>query len=95
MFIFGATAGQSNPVVYTSDTFEVWTNQVSLVLDKIVNRPSEANHAFTAARTFFRWCEWLGNTVRGKIAAQLAPQPAGVVRKVLRFVLYDRVWLRN
>jgi hypothetical protein len=54
MFIFGATAGQSNPVVYTSDTFEVWANQVSLVLDKIVNRPSEANHAFTAARTFFR-----------------------------------------
>jgi len=44
------------------------------VLDKIVNGPSEANHAFTAARTFFRCCEWLGNTVRGRIAAQLVPQ---------------------
>ena len=31
------------------------TAEVIAITDALINTPSEANHAFTAARTFFRW----------------------------------------
>jgi len=38
----------------------ITTGQISAVLDGLLGTPSEAQHAFKAARTFFRWAEGRG-----------------------------------
>lgn len=41
-------------------SLDVPTTKLTFVFDGLVDTPSEANHAFTAARTFYRWCERRG-----------------------------------
>jgi integrase len=38
----------------------ITTSQVSIILDGLLETPSEAQHAYKAARTFFRWAEARG-----------------------------------
>jgi integrase len=71
---------------------DVSTNQISLVLDKLIDTPSEANHAFTAARTFFRWCERRGYVEKNPMRTLQMPYPKKRRKRVLTDSELCSVW---
>jgi integrase len=67
-------------------------NQISLVLDKLIDTPSEANHAFTAARTFFRWCERRGYVKANPLRTLQMPYPRKRRKRTLTDAELRKVW---
>jgi len=61
---------------------EITTYELTAVIDGLMHTPSEANHAFTAVRTFLRWC--LGRRY-------LPYDPMGGLRKPSRPISRSRV----
>ena len=61
---------------------EITTYELTAIIDGLMKTPSEANHAFTAVRTFLRWC--LGRRY-------LPFDPMGGLRKPSRPVSRSRV----
>lgn len=73
-------------------SLDVSANQISLVLDKMVDRPSEANHAFTAARTFFRWCERRGYVEKNPVRTLQMPYAKKRRKRILTDDELLKVW---
>lgn len=73
-------------------SLDVSTNQISFVLDKMVDRPSEANHAFTAARTFFRWCERRGYVAANPTRTLQMPYAKKRRKRILTDDELRKVW---
>lgn len=73
-------------------SLDLSANQISLVLDKLVDTPSEANHAFTAARTFFRWCERRGYVEKNPIRTLQMPYAKKRRKRVLSDEELLSVW---
>ena len=73
-------------------SLDVSTNQISLVLDKLVDTPSEGNHAFTAARTFFRWCERRGYVEKNPMRTLQLPYAKKRRKRILTDEELRKVW---
>lgn len=73
-------------------SLDVSTNQISLLLDKLIDTPSEANHAFTAARTFFRWCERRGYVQTNPIRTLQMPYAKKRRKRILTDAELVAVW---
>lgn len=73
-------------------SLDVSPNQITLVLDKLIDTPSEANHAFTAARTFFRWCERRGYVKANPTRTLQMPYPKKRRKRVLTDAELGSVW---
>ena len=70
---------------------EIGTPELMKIIDNLKPTPSEANHAFTAARTFFRWAAGRQYTTRDPLWAQKKPFRAKPRDRVLSDVELKRV----
>ena len=72
---------------------EITTPELMKIIDGLKSTPSEANHAFTAARTFFRWAAGRQYTLRDPLWAQKKPFRAKSRDRVLSDIELKRVLL--
>ncbi len=73
-------------------SLDVSTNQITLVLDRLIDTPSEANHAFGAIRTFFRWCERRGYVEKNPLRTLQMPYPKKRRKRILTDEELGKVW---
>ena len=71
---------------------DVTANEIAIILDKLVKTPSEANHAFAAVRTFFRWCERRGYIERNPVRMLQMPYPRKRRKRVLTDEELKTLW---
>ena len=67
-------------------------HDVSVIIDRMLDRPSAANHAFTAVRTFFNWCIKRGYIVDSPCAGLSMPAKKSSRSRVLSEAELVAVW---
>lgn len=71
---------------------DVKAPEVLSILDGLVSTPSEANHAFTAARQFFRWANSRGYCSGNPLAGARSPAKTTARERVLSDAELVKVW---
>jgi integrase len=62
---------------------EITTGQISKVIDRLLDTPAEANHAFSAIRLFFRWATRRRYVIHSPVEGLVMPAPVSSRDRVL------------
>jgi len=80
------------PYLGSKNLEDIITASVAKIVDGLLDRPSEANHAFTAVRTFFRWSIRRGYLRHSPCEAMQRPSKPNTRDRVLTARELQTIW---